>query len=101
MEDTVKALEEEVGLLEAKLGTKNKSTAGASNSSSTTSTENPRIKPKSFSVTSGESWVVWIHKFRSIAALNKWSPELVEQTCYSLTAEQKATWAAVERAMTD
>ena len=46
-------------------------------------------------------------------ALNKWSPELqcqilpaylkglAEQTYYSLTAEQTATWTAVERALTD
>lgn len=76
-------------------------------------TKNPRIKPTSFSVTSGESWVVLIRKFKSIAALNKWSLELqcqvlpayliclAEKANYSLTAEQTATWAAVERAMTD
>ena len=114
MEDTVKALEEKVALLEAKLGKKSESKAGASGSSPTTSQENPlRIKPESFSATSSESWVVWIRKFKSIAALNKWSPELQcqilpaylkglpEQTYYSLTAEQTATWTAVERALTD
>ena len=114
MEDTVKALEEKVALLEAKLGKKSESKAGASGSSPTTSPENPlRIKPESFSATSSESWVVWIRKFKSIAALNKWSPELqcqilpaylkglAEQTYYSLTAEQTATWTAVERALTD
>ena len=114
MEDTVKALEEKVALLEAKLGKKSESKAGASGSSPTTSQENPlHIKPESFSATSSESWVVWIRKFKSIAALNKWSPELqcqilpaylkglAEQTYYSLTAEQTATWTAVERALTD
>ena len=114
MEDTVKALEEKVALLEAKLGKKSESKAGASGSSPTTSPENPlRIKPESFSATSSESWVVWVRKFKSIAALNKWSPELqceilpaylkglAEQTYYSLTAEQTATWTAVERALTD
>ena len=45
MEDTVKALEEKVALLEAKLGKKSESKAGASGSSTTTSPENPlRIK---------------------------------------------------------
>ena len=37
MEDTVKALEEKVALLEAKLGKKSESKAGASGSSPTTS----------------------------------------------------------------
>ena len=110
MEDTVKALEEKL----AKLGKKSESTAGTSGSSPITSPENPlSIKPESFSATSGESWVVWIWKFKSIATLNKWSPELqaqilpaylkglAEQTYYSLTAEQTATWTAVERALTD
>ena len=110
----MKALEEKVALLEAKLGKKSESKAGASGSSPTTSPENLlRIKPESFSATSSESWVVWIRKFKSIAALNKWSPELqcqilpaylkglAEQTYYSLTAEQTATWTAVERALTD
>ena len=114
MEDTVKALEEKVALLEAKLGKKSESKAGASGSSPTSSPENPlRIKPESFSATSGESWVVWIRKFKSIAALNKWSPELqcqilhaylkglAEQTYYCLTAEQTATLTAVEHALTD
>ena len=114
MEDTVKALEEKVALLEAKLGKKSESKAGASGSSPTTWPENPlRIKPESFSATSGESWVVWIRKFKSIAALNKWSPELqcqilpaylkglAEQTYYSLITEQAATWTAVERVLTD
>ena len=83
MEDTVKALEEKVALLEAKLGKKSESKAGASSSSPTTSPENPlRIKPESLSATSGESWVVWIRKFKSIAALNKWSPEL---QCQNIT----------------
>ena len=46
MEDTVKALEEKVALLEAKLGKKSESKAGASGSSPTTLQENPlRIKP--------------------------------------------------------
>ena len=102
MEDTVKALEEKVVLLEAKLGKKSESKAGTSGSSPTTSPENPlRIKPESFPATSGESWVVWIRKFKSIAALNKWSPELqcqilpaylkglAEQTHYSLTADKQ------------
>ena len=110
----MKDLEEKVVLLEAILGKKSESKAGASGSSPTTSPENPlRIKPESFSATSGESWVVWIRKFKSIAALNKWSPELqcqilpaylkglAEQTYYSLTAEQTATWTAIERALTD
>ena len=114
MEDTVKALEEKVALLEAKLGKKSESKAGASGSSQTTSPENSlRIKPESFSATSGESWVVWIRKFKSTAALNKWSPELqcqilpaylkglAEQTYYSLITEQAATWTAVERVLTD
>ena len=111
MEDTVKALEEKVALLKAKFGKKGESKAGASDNSQTKSPENTlRIKPEGFSATSGESWVVWIRKFKSIAALNKWSPELqcqilpaylkglAEQTYYSLTAEQTATWMAVERA---
>ena len=102
MEDTVKALEEKVALLEAKLGKESESLAGASGRSPTTSPENPlRIKRESFSATSGESWVVWIRKFKSIAALNKWSPELqcqilpaylkglAEQTHYSLTADKQ------------
>ena len=56
MEDTVKALEEKVALLEAKLGKKSESKAGASGSSPTTSPENPlRIKPESFSATSVRS----------------------------------------------
>ena len=77
MEDTVKALEEKLAKLETKLGKKSESTAGTSGSSPITSPENPlRMKPGSFSATSGESWVVWIRKFKSIAALNKWSPEL-------------------------
>ena len=114
MEDTGKALEEKVALLEAKLGKKSESTAGASGSSPMTSPENPlRIKPESFSATSGESWVVWILRFKSITALNKWSPELqcqilpaylkglAEQTYYSLTAEETVTWTADERALTD
>ena len=72
MEDTVKALEEKVALLEAKLGRKRGSTAGTSGSSPITSPENPLcIKPESFSATSGESWVVWIRKFKCIAALNE------------------------------
>ena len=66
-----------------------------------------------FSATSSESWLVWIRKFKSIAALNKWSPELqcqilhaylkglAEQTYYCLTAEQTATLTAVEHALTD
>ena len=100
MEDTVKALEEKLAKLEAKLGKKSESTAGTSSGSPITSPENPLcIKPESFSATSGESWVVWIRKFKSITALNKWSPELqaqilpaylkdlAEQTYYSLTAE--------------
>ena len=58
------------------------STAGTSGSSPITSPENPlRIKPESFSATSGESWVAWIRKFKSIAALNKWSPELQAKYC--------------------
>ena len=102
MEDTVKVLEEKVALLEAKLGKKSESKAGASGSSPTTSPENLlRIKLESFSATSSESWVVWIRKFKSIAALNKWSPELqcqilpaylkglAEQTYYSLTADKQ------------
>ena len=110
----MKALEEKVAKLEAKLGRKSESTAGTSGNSPITSPENPlRIKPESFSATSGESWVVWIRKFKSIAALNKWSSELqaqilpaylkglAEQTYYSLAAEQTATWTAVERALTD
>ena len=114
MEDTVKALEEKVAKLEAKLGKKSESTAGTSGNSPITPPENPlRITPESFSATFGESWVVWIRKFKSIAALNKWSSELqaqilpaylkglAEQTYYSLAAEQTATWTAVERALTD
>ena len=107
MEDTVKALEEKVALLEAKLGKKSESKAGASGSSPTTSQENPLpIKPESFSATSSKSWVVWIRKFKSIAALKcqilpAYLKGLAEQTYYSLTAEQTATWTAVERALTD
>ena len=114
MEDTMEALQEKVAKLKAKLGKKSKSTAGASGSSSITSPENPlHVKPESYSATSGESWVVWIRKFKSIAALNKWSPELqaqilptylkglAEQTHYSLTAKQTATWTTVERTLTD
>ena len=110
MKDTVNALEEKL----AKLGKKSESTGGKSGSSPITSPENPlRIKPESFSATSGEIWVVWIRKFKSIAALNKWSPELqaqilpayleglVEQTYHSLNAKETATWTAVERALTD
>jgi len=80
MEDTVKALEEKVALLEAKLGRNSESAAAASSSSLITLPENPlHIKLESFSATSSESWVVWIRKFESIAALNKWSPELQYQ----------------------
>ena len=101
MEETVKALETKLAQLEAKFGKKSES--GAS-----TSTSSLHIKPESFSATSGESWLAWLRKFKSIAALNKWSPELqcqilpaylkglAEQTFYSLTDEQTATWSAVE-----
>ena len=66
MKDTVKALEEKLAKLKAKLGKKSESTAGTSGSSPIISPENPlRIKPESFSATSGESWVVWIRKFKS------------------------------------
>ena len=72
MEDTVKALEEKVALLEAKFGKKSERKAGASDSSPITPPENPlRIKPESFSVRSGEGWVAWIRKFKSIAALTR------------------------------
>ena len=114
MEDTVKALEEKVAKLAAKLGKKSKSMAGTSSNSPITSPENLLcIKPESFLATSGESWMVWMRKFKSIAALNKWSSErqvqilpvylkgLAEETCYSLTTEQTATWTAVERALKD
>ena len=110
----MKALEGKVALLEAKLGKKSESKASASGSSPTTSPENSlRIRPESFSATFSESWVVWIRKFKSTAALNKWSPELqcqilpaylkglAKQTYYGLTAEQTAPWTAVERALTD
>ena len=80
MEDTVKALEEKLAKLEAKLGKKSESMPGTSGSSQITSQENLlRIKPESFSATSGESWLVSIRKFKSIVALNKWSPELPAQ----------------------
>ncbi|XP_068697781.1 uncharacterized protein [Montipora foliosa] len=114
MEDTVKPLKEKLAKLEAKLGKKSESTAGTSSKSPITSPENPLcIRPESFSATSSESWVVRKRKFKSIAALNKWSPELqaqilpaflkglVEQTYYTLTAEQTAIWTAVEFALTD
>lgn len=85
---------------------------GTSGNSLITTPENRHVKPESFSATSGQSWMVWIQKFKSIAALNNWISELQtqilpaylkgleEQTYYSLTAEQTATWMAVERALT-
>ena len=114
MEETVTALETKLAQLEAKVGKKNESGASTSTSSHD-SQENPplRIKPESFSATSGESWLAWLRKFKSIATLNKWSPELrcqilpaylkglAEQTFCSLTDEQTATWSAVEQALTD
>ena len=114
MEETVKALETKLAQLEAKIGKKSESGASTSTSSNGSPGNLPlRIKPESFSATSGESWLAWLRKFKSIAALNKWSPELqcqilpaylkglAEQTFYSLTDEQTATWSAVERALTD
>lgn len=62
-----------------------------------------RIKPESYSATSRESWVVWIRKFKSNAALNKWSPELQAQilpTYLKPLAEQTATWTTIERTPT-
>ena len=86
MEDTVKALEEKVALLEAKLGKESESSVGASGSSPITSPENLlRIKPESFPVTSGESGGLDT-EILSIAALNKWSPEL---QCQILSAYLK------------
>ena len=114
MEETVKALETKLAQLEAKIGKKSESGASTSSSSNGSPGNLPlRIKPESFSATSGESWLAWLRKFKSIAALNKWSPELqcqilpaylkglAEQTFYSLTDEQTATWLVVERALTD
>lgn len=59
MEDNVKALEEKVAKLKAKLGKKSESTACTSGNSPISSPENLlHIKPESFCATSGESWVV-------------------------------------------
>ena len=114
MEETVKALETKLAQLEAKIGKKSESGVSTSTSSNG-SPENLllRIKSESFSATSGESWLAWLRKFKSIAALNKRSPELqcqilpaylkglAEQIYYSLTDVQTATWPAVERALSD
>ena len=110
----MKALETKLAQLEAKIGKKSESGASTSTSSHGSPKNLPlRIKPESFSATSGESWLAWLRKFKSIAALNKWSPELqcrilqaylkglTEQTFYSLTDEQTVKWSAVERALTD
>lgn len=62
---------EKMALIEAKHGIE-LSAADASNSSSpTTSLESwLGIKPESFSATSRERWVLWIRKFKGIAAFN-------------------------------
>ena len=114
MGESVKALETTLAQLEAKIGKKSESGTSTSTSSNG-SPENLllRTKPESFSATSGESWLAWLRKFNSVAALNKWSPELqcqilpvylkglAEQSFYSLTDEQTAAWSVVERALTD
>ena len=118
MEATVKALETKVAQLEAKLATKSGSAASASTSSAGSASSPDihsalRIKPESFSAGSGENWLAWLRKFKSIATLNKWNQELqcqilpaylkglAEQTYYSLPTDQTTTWATVERALTD
>ena len=111
MQETVKTLETKLAQLEAKAGKKTKSGASTSQSSSGSPGNFPLcIKPESFSTMSRESWLPWLRKFKNIAALNKWSPELqcqispaylkglAEQTFYSLTDEQTT---AVERALTN
>jgi len=92
MEEIVKALEIKM----AQLVTKTGSAASTSSCSSIASDNLPLpIKP--------ESWLAWLRKFKSIATLNKWNPELqcqilqayleglAEQTYYSLTAKQTVT----------
>ena len=80
MEETVKALETKLAQLEAKIGKKSKSGASTSTSSNGSPETLPLcIKPESFSATSGESWLAWLRKFKSIAALNKWSPDFREE----------------------
>ena len=56
MEETVKALETKLAQLEAKVGKKNESGASTSTNSHDSPGNPPlRIKPESFSATSGES----------------------------------------------
>ena len=114
MEEIVKALETKLAQLEAKMGKKSESGVSTSTSSNGSPENLPlRIKPESFSATSGEGRLAWLRKFKSIAALNKRSPELqcqilpaylkglAEQIYYSLTDAQTATWPADERVLTD
>ena len=116
MEATVKALETKVAQLEAANLGKKRETASSSHGSMSSSIvladHTLRIKPETFSAASGESWLVWLRKFKNIASLNKWKAELqcqilpahlkglAEQTYYSLTAEQTSTWEGLERALT-
>ena len=114
MGESVKALETKLAQLEAKIRKKSESGTSTSTSSNGSPENLPlRTKPESFSATSRESWLAWLRKFKSIAALNKWSPELqcqilpvylkglTEQSFYSLTDEQTAAWSVVEWALTD
>ena len=100
----MKALETKLAQAEAKIGKKSESGASTSARSNGSPKNLPlRIKPESFSATSGESWLVYPRKFMSIAALKKCSPELqcqilpaylkglAERTFYSLNDEQTAT----------
>lgn len=99
MEETVKALGTKLAQLEARVAKKNEGDASTSTNSHGSPESLPlRIKLESFSALSGESWLAWLRKFKCIAVLNTWSPELTsvlkglaEQTFYSLTDEQTAT----------
>ena len=80
MEETVKALEAKVAKLEANLVKKSETNAASSHSSAGSSIaladHSLRIKPETFSVASGENWLVWLRKFKNIASLNKWNSQL-------------------------
>ena len=116
MEATVKALETKVAQLEANLGEKSEtasSSHGSTSSSIVLADHSIRIKPETFSATSGENWLVWLRKSKNIASLNKWKAELqcqilpaypkglAEQIYYSLTVEQTSPWEGLERVLTD
>ena len=107
MEATVKALETKVAQLEANLAKKSEtasSSHGSTSSSIVLADHSLRIKPETFSATSGENWLVWLRKFKNIASRNKSKAELKCQILPAYLkgiAEQTSTWEGLERALTD